>query len=311
MLTFDRRTIDASGAFLIGELEKLDQTVNLPLQEVTWQRDIDLREDLVMSDEMSSFTVTDFAALGSEGAGSIAWAAMNSSALTGVDVNVTKHGANLHIWAKELGYSVIELEAAQRLGRPIDATKYDALKMKYQQDTDRMVYVGDTAKNATGLINNPNIAPINLTVDWEAGSPDDILKDFNAYLEHCYERTGYTLVPRNMRVPTSKLSGLLRPISTGSDTTILDYVAKKSLCMVQNGVPLEILGLKWLNTAGTAGKGRVMAYTRDKKYVRYPLVPMAKTPLETRGLQQTTVYYAKLGSVEFPYPETVNYGDVQ
>jgi small nuclear ribonucleoprotein (snRNP)-like protein len=45
MLTFDRRTIDASGAFLIGELEKLDQTVNLPLQEVTWQRDIDLRDE--------------------------------------------------------------------------------------------------------------------------------------------------------------------------------------------------------------------------------------------------------------------------
>jgi hypothetical protein len=31
MITFDQATVDGSGAFLIGELERLDQTLNLPL----------------------------------------------------------------------------------------------------------------------------------------------------------------------------------------------------------------------------------------------------------------------------------------
>ncbi|SQB72104.1 putative phage related protein [Escherichia coli] len=31
MITFDQATVDSSGAFLIGELERLDQTLNLPL----------------------------------------------------------------------------------------------------------------------------------------------------------------------------------------------------------------------------------------------------------------------------------------
>lgn len=31
MITFDRATVDGSGAFLVGELERLDQTLNLPL----------------------------------------------------------------------------------------------------------------------------------------------------------------------------------------------------------------------------------------------------------------------------------------
>ena len=33
--TFDRQTIDSSGVFLIGELERLDQRLHLPLADVT------------------------------------------------------------------------------------------------------------------------------------------------------------------------------------------------------------------------------------------------------------------------------------
>lgn len=40
---------------------------------------------------------------------------------------------------------------------------------------------------------------------------------------------------------------------------------------------------------------RIVAYTRDEKYVRFPMVPLLNTPLEYRGLQQLTTYYGKLG----------------
>lgn len=42
MITFDQATVDSSGAFLIGELERLDQGLNLPLVGYTWTRDIQL-----------------------------------------------------------------------------------------------------------------------------------------------------------------------------------------------------------------------------------------------------------------------------
>lgn len=56
MMTFDQRTVDSSGAFLVGELERLDQTMHEPLASVTWSRDIDLRSDVSIADETSSFT---------------------------------------------------------------------------------------------------------------------------------------------------------------------------------------------------------------------------------------------------------------
>ena len=54
--TFDAQTVDSTGAFLLGELERLDQTMHDPLVSVTWGRDIDLRSDVSIADETSSFT---------------------------------------------------------------------------------------------------------------------------------------------------------------------------------------------------------------------------------------------------------------
>jgi hypothetical protein len=42
MMTYDQMTIDSTGAFLVGQLERLDQTLNEPLVEFTWSRDIDI-----------------------------------------------------------------------------------------------------------------------------------------------------------------------------------------------------------------------------------------------------------------------------
>ena len=44
-MTFDQATVDSTGAFLVHELERLDQTLNLPLTSQTWSRDIELREE--------------------------------------------------------------------------------------------------------------------------------------------------------------------------------------------------------------------------------------------------------------------------
>ena len=63
-MTFDQATVDGTGAFLIDELERLDQTLNMPLVAYTWSRDIQLRDDVSIADEISSYTNSSFAATG-------------------------------------------------------------------------------------------------------------------------------------------------------------------------------------------------------------------------------------------------------
>src|SRR5258708_877148 len=57
MITHDGRTVDSTGAFLVGELERLDLTLHQPLVSTNYLRDIPLREDVTIADEVSSFTI--------------------------------------------------------------------------------------------------------------------------------------------------------------------------------------------------------------------------------------------------------------
>lgn len=309
MYTYDRRTVDSAGAFLVGELERLDPTLNLPLTSVTWQRDIDLRDDVTMGDESASFTVSSLAAPGSGGSG-INWISATSTAISGISLDIKKNPQPLDLWGMELSWSIPELANAQKAGRPVETQKYEGLKTKHQMDADQLVYVGDTTIGSCGLINNPSIAPFSLTCDWTTASPEDILKDVNAFITHAWGRTGSTVCPDQMRVPPKVFGGLCRLVSQAGSMTILEYISKMCVAAAINGRPLTVHPLKWLSDAGVTGHGRIVLYTRDKKYVRFPMVPLQKTPLEARGIFQLTTYFNKFGRVEFVYPETVTYGDI-
>ena len=65
LFTYDSGfTRDSTGSFLVGELERLDQTIHAPLVAYTYGRDIQMREDVTIADEVSSFTNSAFAAAG-------------------------------------------------------------------------------------------------------------------------------------------------------------------------------------------------------------------------------------------------------
>src|SRR5574343_1475563 len=113
MQTFDAMTIDSTGAFYIGELERLDQTLHQPLVAVTWGRDIDLREDVSMADEASSFTNSTFAAAGSISTSGKNFVGKTTNAIPGMGVDIGKTAAPLYLWAMELGYTIPELLSAQ------------------------------------------------------------------------------------------------------------------------------------------------------------------------------------------------------
>ena len=142
MMTFDRATVDSSGAFLVGELERLDQRLHMPLASVTWQRDIDLRTDVSMADEDSSFTNSFFSSAQGIAGSNKAWAGKDSSALVGVGLDISKTLNPLTIWAAQLSWTLPELISAEKLGRPVDQQKYEGMQLKYQMDIDEQVYVG-------------------------------------------------------------------------------------------------------------------------------------------------------------------------
>ena len=309
-MTFDQATIDSSGAFLVHELERLDQTLNLPLTIQTWSRDIQLREDVSIADEISSFTNSTFAASGTPNANGKNWISPLATAIAGINVDIEKKGFPLELWGMELGWTVIELNAAAQVGRPIDTQKYDGMQLKWNMDTDEQVYIGDSAKGAKGLLNLSQVTPTNATKTWATSTVDEIRTSINQVLSNGWARTAYSLVPEDLLIPPEQYSLLASTlVSSAGNQSLLTYLETNTIAYHQNGRPLNIRPVKWAKGRGVGGTDRMIAYTNDKKRVRFPMVPLQSVPIQYRGLYQLVTYYGKLGAVEPVYPETLNYMD--
>jgi len=312
LMTFDARTIDSAGVFLIGELERLDQKLHMPLATVTWSRDIMLREDVSIADEFSSFTNSSFAAApGVQGSGK-AWVGKDTNAITGISLDIGKTSNPLPLWAMQLGWTLPELESAQKLGRPVDQQKFSGMQLKYQMDIDEQVYIGDTALGFTGLVNSSLVTNVSnaTTGTWSTATADQILADVNELLNSVWAASAYAVCPSKLLIDPVNYSRLVsKLVSSAGNISILEFLKQNSLSNSINGRPLDIQPVKWLTSRGAGSTNRMVAYTPDQDKVRFPLVPLQRTPLEYRDLRQLTTYFGRLGVVEFVYPETFGYRD--
>jgi hypothetical protein len=315
LLTFDQATIDSAGAFLIGELERLDQTLNMPLAAYTWSRDIDLRTDVSMGDEASSFTNSSFGASTGAGGSGKAWISKTSNAISTVGIDIGKTPQPLTLWGMQVGWTLPELESAQKLGRSVDSQKYEAMQLKYNMDVDEQVYVGDATLGFRGLLNHTAMPVSNAqTGNWGTATPAQMIADVNELLNSAWQNSGYSVCPETLLLPPAKFSKLGETLVSSAGTqSVLEYLVKNCISNRVNGKPLDVRPLKWLTGTtngnpqgpGAAGADRMVAYTKQKRFVRFPLVPMQRTPLEYRDIRQLTTYFCRFGVVELVYPETI------
>lgn len=327
--THDGRTVDSTGAFLVGELERLDMTMHEPLAAVTWSRDIDLREDVTIADEVSSFTLTTFGAQGGLGTGNSigngkAWIGKDTNQITGVGADVAKIPHQLHPWGMELKYTILELESAAKLGRPIDQQKFEGLQLKHQMDIDEQVYIGDPTLGASGLMNNSLVTNINNlpagasgSTNWSKKTPDEILADVNLGLTSVWQASAWAVMPDRMLLPPAQFGYIsTQKVSQAGNVSILKYIQDNNLLTTSGRGRLEILPVKWAIGAGVGGTigtlgtvDRMVIYTKDKKRVRYPMTLLQRTPIQYDSIFHKTTYFCRLGEVEVVYPETIGYFD--
>lgn len=329
--TFDQATIDSTGAFLIQQLELLDRTIHEPLQSFTWSRDMLVRTDVTMAHDFSSYTNQALASVGGIDPTAKAFISKNTSDLPNVAIDVGKTASPLIPWGLTVDFSVFELESAMLLGQGIDEQKMSALQRKWQQDTDIMVYLGDTAvPNCTGLLNSSQVpAGNNLTAavagassptgnttstSWKDKTPDAILADVNLLLTSVWTASAFTRCPRKLAIAPLEFAYIAsQKISSAGNVSILQFLKDNSIALAENGMPLDIVSVKWCtgtnngNVNGVNATDMMIAYTQEYDLIRFPMVPMMGLPVQFRGAAQIRPYVAKLGVVEVVYPETVGY----
>jgi hypothetical protein len=328
--THDGRTVDSTGAFFVGELERLDQTLNLPLVDITWSRDIDLRNDVTVADEYSSFTNTTVASNGGLGTGQgvgtgKAWMGRNSTQIAGVGIDISKTPNPLNVWGLEVKYDILELAAAARIGRPIDSQKVDAMELKRQMDIDEQVYIGDLTLNIGGLYNSAAVT--NVTnfppgasgfTQWAEKTPDEILADITMAMTSVWKASGYAIRPNRILLPPAQFAQIcMQKVATQAGlVSVRNYVEQNNLMTSNGGGKLTIDYCKWGVGAGAGGTyqvpgtvDRMIVYTKDYKRVRFPLTLVQRTPVQYEGIWHKVYYFHKMGGIEMPYANTIGYQD--
>lgn len=314
---FGDASIDSTGAFLVGELERFDPKIYEPIADFTWSRDVPVREDVTIADEVTSFITSEYAGgVSGTGHGTKAWASQKGGTIPKIDLGFRKVTHAVTPWAMDVSFSIIELQKAMQAGRPLDTLKLEAMRMKHQRDIDEQVYIGDTETGATGLLNDPTVEKANVgAFDPSTASADDFLDMVNGVLKASYENTEYNRVPDTILLPPDLMAFLSKPMVVGSTPlaiTVANWVRDKSLTYTVTGKSLTMLPCRWLRLKGGYGfdNGRIVAYTKAYDVVRFPLVTMQNTPVQYRGLDQSTIYYAALGQIEVIRPEMLYYGDL-
>ena len=310
-LTYDRRTIDSTGAFLVGELERLDPKVHEPLLAFSWTRDMPIRRDVTLGDESTSFMKSNFGSPGNQGANGKHYIGQSTTQIAGVQEDINKDSYPMFPWGIEVSYSVFDLAKAEQAGRPIDARKINDVQRIYQMEMDEVAYVGDTTLNTEGLLTQSDVTIAPASGAWTNTKPiDEIVADVNDLLYEATISAGTAVVPSKLLIPWKQFNALVsRKVSDAANMSALEYLRKNTLSNAVNGRELEILPCKWAMGAGAGGVDRMVAYTQEEDYIRMPIVPLLRTPLEYRGISHIFTYYGTFGGVQVVYPETIRYMD--
>lgn len=313
---------DSQLAFFINQLENFDPKLHEPLFSVSWGRDIKLRGNVSLGNESTSFTRSTFGGAGTlssklPGKGAAKpFISGNTTAIPGVGVNSSKIVTPLRPLARQIDYTSIELERSQLLGQPIDAQKLVALQSLYQMETDAMVYIGDTDVGASGLVNNSEVtvnevaAGVSTFTAWSKKTPDEILADVNTLLDNAWLASGYAVCPHKLLLPPTQFSYLTsQKVSSAGNVSILKFLKENSIALAINGAELDIQPVKWLAGAGVDAQDRMLVYTNDLNYIRFPMVPIRRETAYYQGISFIAPYVYAFGEVEVVYPETISYAD--
>ncbi len=310
------------------DVERFDQKMHEPLAAVTWSRDIDLRNDVTIADEVTSFSISTYGSPGGLGQMQIgngkSWIGRNTTQIQALSIDIAKIPHPLRPWGQELKYTILELESAAKVGRPIDAQKVAGIQLKHQMDTDEQVYFGDLLTGGHGppqqLVGVGGHAPAGGQQLADAVGQQDPERDSRGLQPGDHDHVGQLRVGADADPgpdPALPVRVHLDPAGHAGGRGLDPQVpAREQRARGRRPRKIEILPCKWcigMGNGGTLGQtgtvDRMAIYTKDEDKVRFPMTILQKTPIQFDGIFQKMTYFGRLGVVEAVYPETVSYWD--
>jgi hypothetical protein len=220
-----------------------------------------------------------------------------------------------------IGYRYTLEEIANAMSTPglnLTADKATACRRAYEEFVDNIALRGSIPKNMQGLMNSSAVVATTAPADGAAGATtfasktvDQVIRDINSALTGIATGTNWLYYADTILLPPSVLVGLAGRMFQYQAITILEWIKQYNVLTVQTGRPLTIAGVRGLETAGTGGISRMVAYRRDPAVLKMWIpMPHKFLPVWQRGpLVFDVPGIFRIGGVEIRLPAAMRYLD--
>lgn len=308
----DAKIHDTNFAFLSTTLAKLHTKLYEPKYFVTYSKDIPVDVGGGFVDYVEFYTV-DWAGIMNEFRNVMG---NNANYIPRVNAGLTQKKVNVYTFEVAYDLRFVELEKMKKLTlqKSINDIYSNAIVAGWDLFVQKVAYTG--IQGQSGLFNDPNVL-IN-TIDNDdttaansgfVGMTDDAIVSFINGMFETYllkSNMNITILPDTILVPTFVGSDLSSRFSALYTSTLRKFIIDHNLAVDESdgAVKLVINSRADLNTMGATGHGRIVAYKKDKDFVRldmpYPMQHYITLP-NIDKMSYTSAFVGQVSQIQLPY----------
>ncbi len=229
----------------------------------------------------------------------------------------TKFETQVHSAARGYSYGWEEVNQAAMLGVSLDAERAVSARRAYEEFADAIALTGDTAKGWEGLFNCSTVTASAVTADgagssalWSAKDADLILRDVNDALTGIQAATNNVILGDTLILPYGRFNTLASKRVPNTTMSTIEYLRANNVYTAQTGKPLAIKGVRGLDTIGSGGTARMIAFRRSPEVLKLHIpMPLRFLPVQIDGLRYKVPGVFRLGGLDIRLPKEVIYRD--
>lgn len=307
----DSKVHDTNFAFLTTTLAKLHNTLYEPKHFATYAQDVPVDVGGGFVDYVSYYTV-DWAGIMNEFRNVVG---NNANYIPRVNAGLNQKAVNVYTFEVAYDLRFVELEKMKKLTlqKSIQDIYQNAIVAGWDLFVQKVAYTG--INTGTGLFNSANVKVT--TIDNSAGTANSGFKGLSdavvvAFFNGVFEtylansNMNITILPDTFLVPTFVGSDLSSRFSALYTSTLRKFIVDHNLGVDESDgdVKVVIASRPALDTLGTGSHGRIVAYKKDKSYVRidmpYPMQHYITLP-NIDKMSYTSAFVGQVSEIQMPY----------
>lgn len=296
-----------------SELEIVDPVIREPLVSFTYAKDIWVETNRGENwSELYSYQSEDYGI--TNGANESPIYGAPTTEIPKAQAEFDKDYFRTHIWAVTLRFNHVDLKRGDITRHSIEAAHQRSLRTLYDSHLDQLTYVGLPQYDRAGILNQPDVTPVNLSGSWSGKTPQQIMDDLNQMLTEGGKAVGLSsrAFPNHIALPWELYSKLVNtPITNIGEDTILRYFLRNNVVAAQ-GIDLKITWNKYADTAGQGGTSRIAVYNDNPEFLKLSiLTPLSRQMfnVNTEKVSYDSLYMSVITEPMLFYPDSMRYYD--